>query len=417
LLCSRFHSSFLTYIAGFAPPTHLSQSPELLDYIRSSVATSTLKTYDDLWKEWEHYQEPRGGGPEELFLMGEPEESALKIALFLRHLRIGLGKSHDRACEYLTAIRFRLEVLGINTEFFDHSTCRRARRASSRGLSAISRRVRASGGARATPFQLQWILQKDPRIREGASRDVPTPWLMTFTAVFLAFHLMLRVSEYTVKTRPSAMDHALRRRDIIFGDDQGYPMGSESGHNSVDRVKITIRSTKSTKKGIYFVHELRKQDSDEVRRLVEALWIWYHSPHTYHLPEDELFFAFQNNLHTPAIRRLNSRMVGKLIKDIAESNGQPRDLYSTHSLRVGGSEAMRLAGHDLELINRAGRWAPGSTAAVTYRTPAVSRIGAMNQVTNAIPDRTTDLQEVQRTPWETQSDSEESIGLSRPSRR
>ena len=105
------------------------------------------------------------------------------------------------------------------------------------------------------------------------------------------------------------------------------------------------------------------------------------------------------------------------MKDLAEENSQPREAYSTHSLRVGGAEAMRVAGHDIELINRAGRWAPGSTAAITYRTPAVSRVGAL-----AIRDQSQLPQHSYGgidalSSEDSTRDSEESIGLVRPSRR
>jgi hypothetical protein len=243
---------------------------------------------------------------------------------------------------------------------------------------------------------------------------------MTFTAVFLAFHMMLRVSEYTAKSKKTAVDHALRRKDIVFGDENGFPLGSKSyqpGRPILDRVRITIRSTKSTQAGVYYVHELRYSDSEVVQRLVEALWIWYHSPHTAYLSQDDMFFAYTSNPQIAVHRKLTARMVGEYVKNLAEDNNQPRELYSTHSLRVGGAEAMRLAGQDIETINRSGRWAPGSTAAVTYRTPAISRVGALGQVSME-PDSARDIRlESRLSSDDSNSETEESLGPGRPSRR
>jgi hypothetical protein len=372
-----------------------------------------------MWLEWESYLS--GKYPHSnmsLYLPGEPETAAQEVAMFLRYLRVEKGKSHQRACDYLTAVRFHFEIAGASTTFFEGATCGRARKASARGRTSISRRVAASGGTRTTPIQLEWILRKDPRrITTG---PVSAPELMVFTAVFLAFHLMLRVSEYTAKSKKSSVDHALKRKDVVFEYGKGRPIKSKNEPFEppvVVGVRITIRSTKTSKAGVYYVHELRRSDSGVVSRLIETLAFWYYSPYTSDLSQEDLLFEYISNSHTRITKKLNSRMVGTFVKDLAEENSQPRDAYSTHSLRVGGAEAMRVAGHDIELINRAGRWAPGSTAAITYRTPAVSRVGAL-----AIRDRSQlaqhsyGVREVLSSE-DSSSGSEESIGLVRPSRR
>ena len=163
------------------------------------MAPSTLSTYDQMWLEWEAYL--LGKYPHSnvsLYLQGEPEAAAQEVAMFLRYLRIEKGKSHQRACDYL---RFHFEIAGASTTFFEGATCGRARKASARGRTSISRRVAASGGTRTTPIQLEWILRKEPR--QITTRPVSAPELMVFTAIFLAFHLMLRVSEYTAKSKKS----------------------------------------------------------------------------------------------------------------------------------------------------------------------------------------------------------------------
>ena len=96
---------------------------------------------------------------------------------------------------------------------------------------------------------------------------------------------------------------------------------------------------------------------------------------------EEIFFS-KRDPNTKLVKRLTSGMVASAVKDTrtAKKEGLDSELYATHSLRVGGAEAMAQAGCSVEHINRVGRWAKGSLAAIGYRTPAVTEGGALSAI-------------------------------------
>jgi hypothetical protein len=207
-----------------------------------------------------------------------------------------------------------------------------------------------------------------------------------YIAATLAFHLMLRVSEYTGKSMDgSKSPHAIRGCDVVIQYSRGnggqtLAMQAADWAVSLDVVVsgiiIVIKSSKTLSTNDESVrHYLGAGDSIPLNELVSDLLWWTENARP---GGTDLFFSYP--CYVNQRRNLTSREVSSFVKRLARDHDLPDRGFSTHSLRVGGASAMSSGGVELETINQAGRWASNSLAAIKYRNPTVRGIGALSGV-------------------------------------
>eukprot|EP01034_Spumella_vulgaris_P027660 gene27660-34412_t len=191
--------------------------------------------------------------------------------------------------------------------------------------------------------------------------------------------------------------HGIRSEDVIFEVEDPF-----SGHinhitsmewtlegpsSTVKGALISIRTSKTDQRGVGSHHRLGTETNPKVAELVNHLSWW--ATHT-SLTSGELFFRFRPNAFGSPVRSITRRDISEFLKKIADQLGLDRSGYSSHSLRVGGAEALKSSGFVTEDINQAGRWSSSSTAAIKYRSKTTLDIGALSTPT-VTPSRETDI--------------------------
>jgi hypothetical protein len=258
--------------------------------------------------------------------------------------------------------------------------------ASARGPNKASETSRRelTGSSRAQPLPWSFLREGRPNLWSKVLPGVAD--VAVFLASTLAFHLMLRVSEYTAKAIDgSNSTHALKGEDVLVsfrrvtGEQVTRVMDATSwaGDENVEVIGITIilRSSKT-----FSVHDessrhyLDATVSVELNELVTGLLWWIENTK----PKAQAIF-FSYPCYVDQRRALTDRDVSKFVKRLARNHGFQDRGFSPHSLRVGGASSMSCEGIELETINQSGRWAANSQAAIKYRNPSIKTAGALSK--------------------------------------
>jgi hypothetical protein len=172
-----------------------------------------------------------------------------------------------------------------------------------------------------------------------------------YTAMRLAFLLMLRVSEYVPGGKAN---HFLRAEDITFILEGGRMIRADevggSGVGEAVAVLVDVRSAKNDGEGEGHRFSLVRDTSVEGGCLCTLLRDWANRAD---LRKGQAFFSFNGKGLRWVLTR---RDVTGAVKGMAVRSGFDPVRYSTHSLRIGGASALGAARVPEYLIQSLGRW-------------------------------------------------------------
>ena len=204
--------------------------------------------------------------------------------------------------------------------------------------------------------------------------------------MLVAFYYLLRVGEYTTKSRRKrkrTRTRQFRLKDIVFfrNDASGRPRplphdATDEEIMSADAATLRISNQKNGHKGACVHHSAIAGDpfACPVRALGRrAIHIRQHTK-----SRSTLLCAFWDDLGRADV---TNDMVSFEVKMAAKAldypgRGMPLARMDTHSLRSGGACALKLAGRDDIEIQKMGRWAPKSTAFLEYIQQQLSTFSA-----------------------------------------
>ena len=155
--------------------------------------------------------------------------------------------------------------------------------------------------------------------------------LMLMAAFSLAFHALLRVSEFTSPSIYTRNHHStLRRKDVNICQ---------------HTLHLRIRASKTDQAG--FGQSLIIGCSGKPSCPVSLIKL--HLQQCHH-PNSRPLFHFRNGKH------LTPTSFSAILKESLQAAGENPRAYSTHSLRIGGATAAAAAGVEPALIQDLGRW-------------------------------------------------------------
>lgn len=196
--------------------------------------------------------------------------------------------------------------------------------------------------------------------------------------ILIAFYYLLRVGEYTTKTRrhrKRTRTVQFRYKDIVFfRKDEATgrmvvmpPDASDDEILSADAATLRISNQKNGRAGACVHHDCIATDDPfacPVRALGRrAVHIRKHTRNG-----NAFICSFWDELGRGDV---TDSMISYEVKFAAKaldypSRGLPLVRMDTHSLRSGGACALKLAGRKDTEIQKMGRWAPNSTAFLEY---------------------------------------------------
>jgi hypothetical protein len=185
--------------------------------------------------------------------------------------------------------------------------------------------------------------------------------------ILIAFYFLLRIGEYTLKGRKrneNKQTVQFRMEDVTFfkegptGGLRQVPRGAPAAMIlSADASTLKIDNQKNGWKGVCVsLHSNGLEAFDPVRALGRR-YVHIHE-HTDD-PKTVLSAYFDETGHREDLRDSDVRSSLKTaaaVLDYPSQRGIPIDRIDTHSLRIGGANALSLSGYSKQQIQKMGRW-------------------------------------------------------------
>ncbi len=187
--------------------------------------------------------------------------------------------------------------------------------------------------------------------------------------VTIAFYYLLRVGEYTTKTKRKKKTRTkqFRRKDITFyrfsGTGRLVPLQRDASDEeimSADWATLAISNQKNGSKGDCVHH--REISGSPWACPVRALGRRYTHLRINDQSGKAFICAFWDDAGRGSVTESQVQYAVKYAAQALDypARGIPIDRVDTHSLRSGGVCALKLAGYDDVAIRKMGRWAPRS---------------------------------------------------------
>lgn len=240
---------------------------------------------------------------------------------------------------YLAGVSYALRCQGEDVNFLNAAAIQMARS----GVALLSRGKRAASETGCLPFTFEMVL----RYKEIYSISIARCQGI-FTALMVAFTLLLRISEYAM----TSSDHYLRGGDVLFVLQSGLTLPAsqvtKSQSSVVTAVIFVIRSAKNDQLGE--AHRLcfpKRRQHDSLPCICSLVWDWAMRA----LPNDSApFFSYRGQW------TLSRRDIDAAVKQVAKSYKLDTRRYTPHSLRYGGASALAARGVPDSHIQIMGRW-------------------------------------------------------------
>eukprot|EP00956_Cyclotella_meneghiniana_P024686 scaffold49904_cov49-Cyclotella_meneghiniana.AAC.1 len=186
----------------------------------------------------------------------------------------------------------------------------------------------------------------------------------TGDSCLMAFYFLLRVGEYTIKgTRnESKQTVQFRVKDVTFfkKDAAGRlrqlpPNASEEDIMSADAATLRLENQKNGWKGVCISHHSNGMEAYDPVRAVARRYVHIRS-HT--RDADTFLSAYFQDGERKDVRDRDISAALKLAAGALDypSRGIPIKRIDTHSLRIGGANALSLNGYSKHQIQKMGRW-------------------------------------------------------------
>ena len=209
-------------------------------------------------------------------------------------------------------------------------------------------------------------------LREGATPQQQA----TGDLVIIAFYYLLRVGEYTTKTRRKRKKKRtvqFRVKDVTFflRDESGMlkslpANASEEDIMRADAATLRISNQKNGHAGACVHHEALEGAGDRCPIRALGRRVCHIRRHTRNSNTflcsywDDIGHANVSDNNIKFAVKFAARMLGY------PERGLPLDRIDTHSLRSGRACALKMAGFSDSAIQKMGRWKPNSTAWMGY---------------------------------------------------
>lgn len=211
------------------------------------------------------------------------------------------------------------------------------------GVALLSRGKRAGSETGSLPFTFGMVLQFKELVSITTARGQGV-----FTALVVAFTLLLRISEYA----KTSSDHYLRGRDVVFVLTSGVTILASDVVSlqtpTVTSVIFVIRSAKNDQRGDS--HRLcfpKRPPGTTALCICSLVWDWAIRA----LPSvDAPFFSYRG------MWVLTRHDIDVAVKTVARSYKLDTRRFTPHSLRYGGASALAATGTPDYTIQITGRW-------------------------------------------------------------
>ena len=351
-------------------------------FLNQGLAPLTQKRYKSALDHWFQF---RATLPPMMELWKAPIEiQRTAVVAWIRHMRVELkwGMSKINGC--LAATRYHFLTQLADLDIWTDPVVQTARRAATRMIGR--EQLRRGSINQKFPLPLD-VLLGTRNIYMNMDSVVST----TYIACCLAYHLMMRSSEFVVTSKDSP--HLITMSDVefIISDRSGHiPAVSlkSTPFTRITGVLIHIRSAKNDQQCRGFIHALTNEvESPELERQIVRDLGTYVMRYGSMIPSDPFFRRYENGRG----HSVRTTEVSWLIKDMMKRVGENPNNYSSHSLRKGGASTLKSKGESDENINHWGRWKPGSRANLVYTSSLRRSGGAMSSDTVTGPLRLTRL--------------------------
>ena len=305
-------------------------------FLRGSVSGETLRKYERLWEKWTIFQD-------EMTSHGHVDVETLTVSYIRRESQEKKSASYIK--DALAAIRHGRVSRNLSVDYLNSACIDMARRASGNAVEGRQRSLEREKRERlpATKEMLQWLRSKlwDKGIDDR----------MTYLGVILAFHFMLRISEYA-HTGGHSADHRFCVDDVYCYNESGEKVDMKN--KGITAITIMKRTGKTNKGETLHRLQLSRSSPAEEELMDDFIQFGRESKTSSRNP-------FLSRMNLGRYKTLTSSMVNKALKDIATHFGLDPKKFSSHSLRKGGCTSLRLAGVAPEKIQRVGGWKPDSS--------------------------------------------------------
>lgn len=205
----------------------------------------------------------------------------------------------------------------------------------------------------------EWLIQLAQTIGATALMMTVGDWSL------IAFYYLLRIGEYTIKRsrNESKQTKQFKMEDVTFfsGTELGHirkiPFDAEDAIIlTADSASLKLDNMKNGHKGVCVHHHA---NGHKVMCPVKALARRYCHIRQHSRTRTELLSAYweggQRHDLTDVDMRKNLKLAATALK-YPEERGIPVEKVDTHSLRIGGANALSLAGYSDRQIMKMGRW-------------------------------------------------------------
>ena len=182
----------------------------------------------------------------------------------------------------------------------------------------------------------------------------------------VAFYFLLRVGEYTIKGKRNESKQTVqfRIKDVTFfrKDKRGILRmlprnASDEDILSADAVTLKLENQKNGWKGVCVSHHSNGEEYNNPTKAVGRRYIHIRS----HTSDPNTFLSayFEEDGVRRDVKDSDMRTGLKVAAEALDymgTRGIPVDKIDTHSLRIGGANALSLNGYSKEQIQKMGRW-------------------------------------------------------------
>jgi hypothetical protein len=184
--------------------------------------------------------------------------------------------------------------------------------------------------------------------------------------ILIAFYFLLRLGEYTLKGKrdESKQTVQFRMRDVTFfrKDKEGAlkqvsRKAPDATILSADASTLCIGNQKNGWKGVCVSHHSNGLEAFDPVRALGRRYVHIRQ----HTSDPDTFLSayfdetgLRQDLRDSDVR--SSLKTAAAVLDYPQGRGIPIDRIDTHSLRIGGANALSLAGYSKQKIQKMGRW-------------------------------------------------------------
>ena len=322
------------------------------------IRPATSKRYTQALCMWSDFLAIHGLAGIIDFDSSPPRDLRRVLMWFLYYLAVDCKRSETQIATALQALQHSLRLDGYSTSVFQDSSVSFARRATKEDPRLRNARLSLK---RRLPVTFDMLAYLETLLYRSRNLDDR----MTFIGVLLAFHFMLRVSEYC---SDGEGQHALRTGDILFfgRDNTVYrpwdPQLRTLPAGSIVSAIVDVRSSKADKTGKGRHLYINRSGSAE-SHLLDLLLEWctlagFENPNQ--------IFLSRASRRAGQRKHLTRRLVSSALKRMATHFGFDEAFFSSHSLRIGGMSCGTAANVPNVSLCRIAGWNPLSSSSQLY---------------------------------------------------